>query len=117
MNTKRAFQAGAKAAWATFKDAVVVAEAISIHNDGFTAKTETSFTCNMIRLSVTEKDVSDAKKPDIQSSDIKCLVKGDEMQVAPETIDVFSFESNRHTVVSYKADPLGIVYTFFVRKT
>lgn len=97
-------------------DAVKDGEYVVIVDDGFSAKTETSYTARVILDKFTQEDVSGSSFADlIQPTDTKGMVPGEDLTVTLNTSNYFSVEGRRFSIVAFETDPFEAMYTLLLR--
>jgi len=124
MGLEQTFQRGAEKVFAVFKDAVRQGIYYSILDTGFDEDNST-FPVRVIEESFTEKDIKYLSFSEyIQPNDVKGIMLGvdlkAEIHAQSDKVEVTQKDGvtkKTYTVVDFSRDPLGIVYTFLLRKT
>lgn len=117
MSLKSVFIAGVKTAFATFNEAVKNASYIVETDNGFEDATSEEYPVRVILDKFSQEDVSTLAFPQIQPTDSKAMIPGEDLPVPMNTENKLKIGERTFTIIAFETDPYEALFTLQVRDT
>lgn len=118
MGLSDTFTDGVNTVFSVLSEVVQEASYIITDDDGWGNVTTTTHSVSVILDNFTQEDLKNSSFSDlIQHTDVKGMIKGEEITFDVSTKDVLSVDGRVFHIEGYEKDPFGALYTFILRDT